>query len=138
MNSDSQRLGAVIGEQLRCAEAMLEALTRENQALASGDASALDSATAAKAELVDALEKLESERRKLAEHDDGGEAVEWQRLREVVAQCKEQNQHNGLLLKARAENVRIALKTLRGTEPELYGATGRAPSRAGARTLGTA
>jgi flagella synthesis protein FlgN len=138
MTSDSQRLGAVIGEQLRCAEAMLEALTRENQALAGGDASALDSATATKAELVDALEKLESERRKLAEQDDGGDAGEWQRLREVVAQCKEQNQRNGLLLKARAENVRIALKTLRGTEPELYGATGRAPSRAGARTLGTA
>lgn len=138
MTSDSQRLGAVIGEQLRCAEAMLDALTRENQALAGGDASALDSATATKAELVDALEKLESERRKLAEQDDGGETGAWQRLRDVVAQCKEQNQRNGLLLKARAENVRIALKTLRGTEPELYGATGRAPSRAGARTLGTA
>ena len=138
MSNDSQRLSAVIGEQLRCAEAMLEALTRENQALASGDASALDSATATKAELVDALEKLESERLELAALGDAAAAAEWQQLREVVAQCKEQNQRNGLLLKARAENVRIALKTLRGTEPELYGATGRAPSRAGARTLGTA
>jgi len=138
MSNDSQRLSAVIGEQLRCAEAMLEALTRENQALASGDASALDSATATKAELVDALEKLESERLELAALGDAAAAAEWQQLREVVAQCKEQNQRNGLLLKARAENVRIALKTLRGSEPELYSATGRTPSRADARTLGTA
>ena len=56
----------------------------------------------------------------------------------LLARCKEQNQRNGTLLTARAENVRIALKTLRGSEPELYGASGRTPSRVDARTLGTA
>jgi flagella synthesis protein FlgN len=138
MNGNSQRLSAVIGEQVRCAEAMLQALTRENQALAAGDANALASATEAKAQLVEALEKLESERCTIAERDDAARTADWQRLREVIAQCKEQNQRNGLLLKARAENVRIALKTLRGSEPELYGSTGRTPSRTDARTLGTA
>ena len=138
MNSDSQRLSAVIGEQLRAAEAMLETLNRESQALAAGDQSALGAATEAKAQLVDTIEKLESERRDLAQRVDVTGTPEWQRLREVIALCKEQNQRNGLLLKARAENVRIALKTLRGSEPELYSATGRTPSRADARTLGTA
>jgi flagellar biosynthesis/type III secretory pathway chaperone len=138
MNSDSQRLNAVIGEQLRCAEAMLETLTRESQALANGDQTALGAATGTKAELVDALEKLESERRALAERDGAAGAAEWQRLREVISMCKEQNQRNGLLLKARAESVRIALKALRGSEPELYSATGRTPARADARTLGSA
>jgi flagella synthesis protein FlgN len=138
MDSDSQRLSAVIGEQLRSAEAMLETLTRENRALADGDQSALGATTEAKALLVDAIEKLESERHELAQRVDTAAAPEWQRLREVIALCREQNQRNGLLLKARAENVRIALKTLRGSEPELYSATGRTPSRADARTLGTA
>jgi flagellar biosynthesis/type III secretory pathway chaperone len=138
MNSDSQRSSALIGEQLRCAEAMLETLKRETQALRDGDASALKAATEAKAALVDALEKLESERHALAAGDGTVATPESLRLRDVVALCKEQNQRNGLLLKARAENVRIALKVLRGSEPELYSATGRTPSRADARTLGTA
>jgi flagella synthesis protein FlgN len=138
MSNDPQRLNAVIDEQLRCAEAMLEALTRENQALADGNHEALGVATEAKAELVDALEKLESERRELACADSAPESAAWHRLRGVIAECKDRNQRNGVLLKARAESVRIALKTLRGSEPELYGATGRTPSRADARTLGTA
>ena len=77
-------------------------------------------------------------RRELAQGDDAPGQPEWQRLREVIVLCKEQNQRNGILLKARAENVRIALKTLRGSEPEVYSATGRTPSRPDARTLGTA
>ena len=138
MNRDSERSSALIGEQLRCAEAMLETLNRENHALRDGDSSALKAATDAKAELVDALEKLEAERQALAATGGTVGAPESLRLREVIALCKEQNQRNGLLLKARAENVRIALKVLRGSEPELYSATGRTPSRADARTLGTA
>jgi flagella synthesis protein FlgN len=138
MSDDPQRLSAVIDEQLRCAEAMLETLTRENQALADGNHDALGVATEAKAKLVDALEKLERERRELAPADGAPGTAAWQRLRDVIAECKDRNQRNGVLLKARAESVRIALKTLRGSEPELYGATGRTPSRADARTLGTA
>ena len=138
MHDQSQRLSAVVSEQLRCAEAMLETLTRESQAIAGGDTGALGAATEAKAKLVDALEKLESERREIASRDDAPGVPEWQRLRDVIAQCKDQNQRNGLLLKARAENVRVALKTLRGSEPDVYSASGRTPSRADARTLGTA
>jgi flagella synthesis protein FlgN len=138
MNSHSERLTAVLGEQLRCAEAMLETLTLESRALADGDQDALGSVTCAKAGLVDTLEKLEAERRSLAEPDGTAGAAEWPRLREVVARCKEQNQRNGLLLKARAESVRIALKALRGSEPDLYSATGHTPSRADARMLGSA
>jgi flagellar biosynthesis/type III secretory pathway chaperone len=138
MSNHAQRLTAVLGEQLRCAQAMLDTLTRESQALADGDHAALGSATGTKAELVETLEKLETERRLLAEPDGAAGSSEWQRLREVIGLCKEQNQRNGLLLKARAESVRIALKALRGSEPDLYSATGRTPSRADARTLGSA
>lgn len=138
MTTDSALLIAVLSEQIRCAEAMLETLTRESQALADGDHDGLGLATDTKAKLVDALEKLESKRRTLSPQDDAASTTEWQRLRQLIAECKERNQRNGTLLKARAENVRIALKTLRGSEPELYSATGRTPSHTDARTLGTA
>jgi len=135
---DSQRLNAVLGEQIRCAEAMLDTLARENQALADGDAEQLGSATYTKARLVEALERLEAERRELTQDTDPSSSDAWQRLRELVTECKQRNQRNGTLLKARAETVRIALKTLRGSEPDLYSPTGRAPARADARKLGTA
>jgi flagellar biosynthesis/type III secretory pathway chaperone len=136
--TNPQRLNAVLGEQIRCAEAMLETLARENEALVDGNHDALRAATDAKATLVDTLERLESERQALAEPNDATGAAEWQRLRELISGCKAQNDRNGTLLKARAENVRIALKALRGTEPELYGASGRTPTRTDARPLGTA
>lgn len=138
MSANTERLSTILGEQIRCAEAMLETLASESQALADGNHDALGLATETKAKLVDALERLEAERQEIAQRGDATGAAEWQRLRELVARCKEQNHRNGTLLHARAENVRIALKTLRGSEPELYGASGRAPGSTGARPLGTA
>lgn len=131
-------MNAVLDEQIRCAEAMLETLGRESQALADGDHDGLGAATDRKAQLVETLERLESERRELTQQADLASSQEWRRLRELVTECKERNQRNGTLLKARAENVRIALKTLRGSEPDLYSASGRAPARGDARKLGTA
>jgi flagella synthesis protein FlgN len=140
MSTDPQEasLKAVLGEQIRCAEAMLETLTRESAALAGGDHDALETATAAKTKLVDTLEKLEARRREMAQRDDGAGTGEWQHLKDLIARCKEQNQRNGTLLKARAENIRVALRALRGEGPELYGATGRTPSESDTRPLGTA
>ncbi len=140
MGADSEQasLTAVLGEQVRCAEAMLETLARESEALAGGDHDALELATQAKTKLVEALEQLEARRRQLAEGDDLPAAGEWQRLRELIARCKTENQRNGALLKARADNIRVALKALRGSEPGVYSATGRTPSQTDARPLGTA
>jgi flagella synthesis protein FlgN len=139
MEFGTDRHGTILAEEIRCAEAMLGTLTRENQALVDGNGDELDAATDAKSKLVEALETLESERRAI-ETPAASQAndTRWQELRRLLARCKEQNQRNGALLKARADNLRIALKTLRGTEPDLYSATGRAPSRADARPLGTA
>ena len=83
-------------------------------------------------------ERLEAERRELTQDTDPSSSDAWQRLRELVTECKQRNQRNGTLLKARAETVRIALKTLCGSDPDLYSPTGRAPARADARKLGTA
>jgi len=134
----------VLNEQLRCAQAMLETLGRENHALVVGDADLLSTAGADKARLVDALEALENERRGLSEQLEQSmsqstrDEPTWKALLELVAACKEQNQRNGALVKARSEQVRLALQTLRGAEPGFYDPNGLKPSARSARPLGTA
>ena len=139
----SEGLIAVLEEQIHCAEAMLETLGRENDALLRGDAEQLNAAGASKAELVEALER---QRRSLSEAVASGIAnaapqakgPEWQRLLELITECKQQNERNGALVKARSEQVRTALRVLRGSEPDLYGRSGRAPAATDARSLGSA
>jgi flagellar biosynthesis/type III secretory pathway chaperone len=140
MEPSPQDLDAVLAAQVRCAEQMLEALDREHEALVGGSPNDVANASNAKADLVEALETLETRRGALAADADGAqlESAEWRRLRELVADCQRRNQRNGVLLKARADNVRVALNALRGAEPELYGPQGRRPGRSDARPLGTA
>ena len=147
MQHVSEGLIAVLQEQILCAEAMLQTLGRENQALTKGDAEQLNAAGADKARLVETLDSLERQRRGLSDavtaevanaaagaaHPD-----EWRQLLTLIAECKQQNERNGALVKARSEQVRVALRTLRGTEPDLYGRSGLAPASADPRSLGTA
>jgi flagellar biosynthesis/type III secretory pathway chaperone len=147
MQHVSEGLIAVLQEQILCAEAMLEALGRENHALTNGDAELLNAAGANKAQLVETLDALERQRRSLTDAVATGVATaaagatqpaEWRRLLDLITECKQQNERNGALVKARSEQVRIALRTLRGTEPDLYGRSGMAPATADPRSLGTA
>jgi flagella synthesis protein FlgN len=148
MNDASSSLIAVLKEQIACAEAMLATLGRENEALVSGDSAQLNVAGAEKARLVDSLEALEQERRSLCDvigagltpslDADGSSGPSWQTLLELIAQCKHENQRNGALVKARSEQVRVALQALRGTEPTFYDPSGLTPSTRSARPLGTA
>jgi flagella synthesis protein FlgN len=147
MQHASEGLIAVLQEQIVCAEAMLKSLGRENRALTSGDAEELNAAGADKSQLVETLDALERQRRSLTDAVAAGVATaaagaarpaEWRRLLDLIAECKQQNERNGALVKARSEQVRVALRTLRGTQPDLYGRSGLAPATADARSLGTA
>jgi flagellar biosynthesis/type III secretory pathway chaperone len=142
-------LSAVLQEQIRCAEAMLDVLARENQALRDGDMELLGAAGADKARIVGSLEQLEGERRSLATaigaatrvaagHEDARSSPEWQTLLRSVAACKTLNEQNGALLKARSEHVRATLTLLRGAEPDVYAARGTVQATASTRPLGTA
>ena len=143
-NDDS--LMNVLDEQILAAEAMLGTLDMESQALLNSNPEALNTAGADKARLVETLENLERERRQLesflhitlsaAEDDDAN--VRWKRLLELIEECRQRNQRNGALVKARREQVLSALKILRGTELELYNASGLKPSSNGVRPLGSA
>jgi flagella synthesis protein FlgN len=128
----------VLNEQIRCAEAMLRTLGRENDALVAGDTELLGSAGADKARLVESLETLEIERRNLDSGSDETGSPQWQTLLGLISSCKDQNQRNGALLKARSEQVQIALQALRGSEPGFYDPSGFKPAARSARPLGTA
>jgi flagellar biosynthesis/type III secretory pathway chaperone len=135
-------LADVLTEQIRCAEAMLQTLGRESEALVAGDAELLGSVGAEKARLVESLETLEIERRTLstAAGDEAGDrgSPQWQALLGLISACKDRNQRNGALVKARSEQVHIALQALRGSEPGFYDPNGLKPSARSARPLGTA
>ncbi len=143
-NDDS--LVDVLDEQVRAAEAMLGTLDTESQALLESNPEALNTAGADKARLVETLESLEHERRDLAEvlhlklsTADGDDAsLRWKRFLGLIEECRRRNQRNGILVNARREQVLEALKILRGTELQLYDATGLKPSANGACRLGSA
>ena len=113
-------------EQIRCAEAMLAALDRENQALLDGNTDGLNLVGAEKVQLMESLESLERERRLMAQVPDGGTAGQshWQRLLELMEECRRRNERNGALVNLRREQVDQALNVLRGAELELYDASG--------------
>src|SRR5512143_3901112 len=138
MTHVSEGLIAVLQEQIVCAEAMLDTLGRENRALTSGDAEELNAAGADKARLVETLESLERQRRSLTAAVAAAAPPEWRRLLDLIGECKTQNERNGALVKARSEQVRGALRVLRGKEPDLYGRSGLAPVAADGRALGSA
>ena len=150
MNEMSLSLVAILNEQISCAQQMLATLARENQALVDGDADSLNAAGADKARLVEALDSLEHERRALSEaigltfapasdkSADANRPAEWRALLDLIAECKQQNQRNGALVKARSEQVRIALRALRGTEAALYDPSGLEHAAHSARPLGIA
>jgi flagella synthesis protein FlgN len=145
----TESLIGVLNEQISCAEAMLRALGQENQALRDGDAELLNAASADKARLVAALETLESERRTLAaaiethltqtRAEPAAPDASWRTLLTLVAECKTLNQRNGALVKARSEQVRIALQALRGpADSGCYDPNGLASSAKSVRRLGSA
>ena len=136
----------VLDEQIRTAQAMLSTLELENKALIESNPDALNLAGADKARLVETLESLEHERKGLTDTfkielsadagDDAGER--WRKLLSLIEECRERNQRNGAMVKARRDQVLEALKLLRGSELELYDSSGLKPASSLANPLGSA
>jgi flagellar biosynthesis/type III secretory pathway chaperone len=136
----------VLDEQIRCAQDMLGALVVEDTALREGDTTRLNEASADKARLVESLENLEQERSGLARAlelqlsatEGTGTGVKWRELLGVLEQCRQKNQRNGALVRARREQVLAALKLIRGTESDLYDSKGLERAAPTAQRLGSA
>lgn len=132
----------VIREQVGSAESMLEILDQEYQALLDGDTESLNRASAEKARVIEDLETLERARQDLvgpgqSDHAEG-DASSWAEVLELIKLCRERNQRNGALAKARREQVMAALNLLRGSDDGVYDETGAVARGVGARVLSEA
>lgn len=117
-------------------------LDAERVALDRLDSLALDTATAAKAELLRRLETLEAERCQL---DDmralRGTSAAWRQICGQLEACKHINEINGSIVEQRLRDVRRALGILRGSgdgPPVLYGPGGHAQAHSVPRPLSQA
>jgi flagellar biosynthesis/type III secretory pathway chaperone len=136
----------VLNEQISAAEAMLGTLAVESEALTSGDTERLNAASAGKAELVETLEQLETERRELArilELDRAAAGTpamgsKWRQLLGLLEQCRDTNLRNGSLVQARREQIVAALKLIGGAGTDVYDARGREDRNRGKQQLGSA
>ena len=135
-------LVGLLNEQLRVANAMLDALDAESEALRLGDMDSLNASGADKAQLVNELEKLEQERQLMiqvqGQSQDPAALDRWDNLLEVMAECQKRNDQNGSLVRWRREHVARALRVLRGEQLELYDASGLTGAAAGSSPLGEA
>lgn len=144
--SNSSTLVDVLEEQIHAAQAMLGTLDRESKALIESNPEALNSAGADKARLVETLEALERERRDLEEtlsvrlsvSERGDAGARWKELLSLIEKCRKHNLRNGVMVKARREQLLEVLKLLRGSELELYDSAGLQPGSGGLRPLGSA
>ncbi|NII09219.1 flagellar protein FlgN [Oleiagrimonas sp. C23AA] len=127
-------LRGVVAEMQAAVELLREALDTERAALDAADPQALDSASAAKAERLQALEALDAERRTLVRSAAAGcsdvdimaNVASWSQVLSGLDACRHKNQVNGGIVSRRLAQVRGALAVLTGAgeAAPLYGASG--------------
>lgn len=155
---DAQSLKQLVGvldQQMLAAQALTLLLSRERTLLTGEDAAAVEAAAAEKATLLNRIESLETDRRRvLAIAGHGATAAEmnrisrapaggapasalqlqvgerWQRLIDLMQQCREANEVNGAIVGLKQRQIRQLLNILRtGREDDLtYGRGGRTQS----------
>jgi flagella synthesis protein FlgN len=127
----AQALQAVMADMQVATTELRAVLDAEREALDRADSIALDAATCVKAELLQRLESLESERRQFEELVPATDAcVEiWRHVCRQLEECRRINETNGSIVDQRLTHVRRALGVLRGSgeaPPVLYGRGGEA------------
>lgn len=146
---------ALLSDTVKSCERLFNALQDERGALASDNASALDSAVGRKKIHLAELEKLEQRRRALLAackqkedlqsmqrfvvENDRNRALQalWSRTLELLAACRKANQTNGAVIASQRRNTTEALGVLRNEpqEPETYGASGKTETTGQYRAL---
>ncbi|WP_049622648.1 flagella synthesis protein FlgN [Frateuria defendens] len=120
-------LGAVVEDMRLATDELAAVLEEERVALAGADAEAIDRTGAHKQRLMERLEQYDAERVQLAANapDAAGQlAPAWQRILRRLADCRDLNQRNGLLVGLRLAQVRRALAVLAGHDGEAAGTYG--------------
>jgi flagellar biosynthesis/type III secretory pathway chaperone len=159
------RLADLLDRELATGARLLDALDHERALLAGTDSGALEGAVAAKERLLAEFDALDAERRHTlaalghgpdragmtdclrtledpAYTDDSARpapvAARWRRLLVLVAQLREANERNGMIVSLRSRRVRETLNVLRTGRPDelTYGPT--RPAAPARRAIGRA
>lgn len=124
------RIEQILDQQIEVARDLAAALEAERDALTGTSAARLNDNTARKVQLLGQLERLEDERRRIC--DDGCAAGprlpdtrRWRSLLDLMAQCRNANETNGLILKLKQGQMHQLLEILRGSPSYTYGPGGQ-------------
>ena len=123
-------LQALLQQEVEALRAVLATLQTERAALDERAPEALLAASNSKAEAVARAARLEQERREYVEANPGAQTAAvnhlLNELKKLAAECRQQNEANGLLIRGQRRRVEGSLNVLRGGRagPDTYGRDG--------------
>jgi len=133
-------LQALLSQEVEALRAVLATLHTEQAALKERGPEALLAASNAKAEAVARAARLEQERRDHLEANPGNQPAPVKQLlnelKRLAAECRQQNEANGLLIRGQRRRVEGSLNVLRGgsAAPDTYGRDGETRPKRGPKT----
>ena len=136
MDQDARRrLEDVLDREIEAARNLAVTLAAEQAALTGDSPQAVEQKAAEKLQLLNAIEKLEAERRVLCPTPNApglaaAVAERWRALMELVAGCRTANEVNGHIIHIRQNQVRQLFDIVRGGAPVTYGPHGKTSARA--------
>jgi flagellar biosynthesis/type III secretory pathway chaperone len=146
MSDDARRqLEALLDREIEAARALGSALDAERTALTGSSSADVEERAAEKMCLLRGIEKMEDERRALAnaagQNLPGARvtreaglaatvAQRWRTLMELMAGCRSSNQVNGYIIHTRQNQLQQLLGIVRGAAPLTYTAQGKTFTRA--------
>lgn len=133
-------LQALLDQEVSALRAVLATLQTERAALQERAPDALLAASNAKGEAVARAARLEQERRDHIEANPGTQPAVVNRLlnelKRLAAECRQQNEANGQLIRGQRRRVEGSLNVLRGggATPDTYGRDGETRPKRGPKT----
>ena len=136
MEQDARRrLEDVLDREIEAARSLAATLAAEQAALTGDSPQAVEQKAAEKLQLLNAMEKLEAERRVLCPIPNApglaaAVAERWRSLMELVAGCRTANEVNGHIIHVRQHQVRQLLDIVRGGPAITYSPQGKTLAKA--------
>ena len=136
MNQDTRRsLEDLLDREIELARVLAATLAAEKTALTGDSPAAVEENAAEKIRVLQAIEKLDQERRALCESPTGpgiaAAVVErWRKLMELMAGCRNANDVNGHIIHVRRHQIRQLIDIVRGGPSVTYDPQGKTFARA--------
>ena len=137
MNHDVRhRLEELLSREITAAQSLAQLLAAERAALTGDSSEVVKELAAEKIGLLNSIEEMESERRRLwgasgAEGAAFGHIVteRWRALMALMAGCRKANDVNGHIIHIRQNQIRQLFDIVRGGAPTTYGPQGKTLTR---------